>query len=211
MNIQPCIFIVDDDHAVRDALGLIMETAGFAYQAFESAEQFLQTYCPGQPGCLLLDVNLPGLNGHELQAELISRNIHLPIIFLTAYGDIPMTVRAIKAGAVDFLTKPVPRKLLLERIEAVLQNEAMAHEHDIAKEAQCSCLNTLTARELEILPLVLAGHPNKIIAKQLGVSYRTIEIHRIRILKKTGTTNLLELANLCQACQISPATKLETS
>jgi FixJ family two-component response regulator len=211
MNIQPCIFIVDDDHAVRDALGLIMETAGLAYRAFESAEQFLQTYCPGQPGCLLLDVNLPGLNGHELQAELIRRNIHLPIIFLTAYGDIPMTVRAIKAGAVDFLTKPVPRKLLLERIEAVLQNEAMAHEHDIAKEAQCSCLNTLTARELEILPLVLAGHPNKIIAKHLGVSYRTIEIHRIRILKKTGTTNLLELANLCQACQISPATKLETS
>ena len=211
MNIQPCIFIVDDDHAVRDALGLIMETAGLAYRAFESAEQFLQTYCPGQPGCLLLDVNLPGLNGHELQAELIRRNIHLPIIFLTAYGDIPMTVRAIKAGAVDFLTKPVPRKLLLERIEAVLQNEAMAHEHDIAKEAQCSCLNRLTARELEILPLVLAGHPNKIIAKHLGVSYRTIEIHRIRILKKTSTTNLLELANLCQACQISPATKLETS
>ena len=211
MNIQPCIFIVDDDHAVRDALGLIMETAGLAYRAFESAEQFLQTYCPGQPGCLLLDVNLPGLNGHELQTELIRRNIHLPIIFLTAYGDIPMTVRAIKAGAVDFLTKPVPRKLLLERIEAVLQNEAMAHEHDIAKKAQCSCLNTLTARELEILPLVLAGHPNKIIAKHLGVSYRTIEIHRIRILKKTGTTNLLELANLCQACQISPATKLETS
>ena len=211
MNIQPCIFIVDDDHAVRDALGLIMETAGLAYQAFESAEQFLQTYCPVQPGCLLLDVNLPGLNGHELQAELISRNIHLPIIFLTAYGDIPMTVRAIKAGAVDFLTKPVPRKLLLERIEAVLQNEAMAHEHDIAKQAQCSCLNTLTARELEILPLVLAGHPNKIIAKHLGVSYRTIEIHRIRILKKTGTTHLLELANLCQACQISPAPKLGTS
>jgi len=211
MNIQPCIFIVDDDHAVRDALGLIMETAGLAYRAFESAEQFLQTYCPGQPGCLLLDVNLPGLNGHELQAELIRRNIHLPIIFLTAYGDIPMTVRAIKAGAVDFLTKPVPRKLLLERIEAVLQNEAMAHEHDIAKEKQCSCLNTLTARELEILPLVLAGHPNKIIAKQLGVSYRTIEIHRIRILKKTGTINLLELANLCQACQISPAPKLGIS
>ena len=87
----------------------------------------------------------------------------------------------------------------------------MAHEHDIAKEAQCSCLNRLTARELEILPLVLAGHPNKIIAKHLGVSYRTIEIHRIRILKKTGTTNLLELANLCQACQISPAPKLGIS
>ena len=211
MNIQPCIFIVDDDHAVRDALGLIMETADLAYLAFESAEQFLQTYCPGTSGCLLLDVNLPGLNGHELQAELIRRNIHLPIIFLTAYGNIPMTVRAIKAGAIDFLTKPVPRKLLLERIEAVLQNEVLAHEQTIARQDHCSRLNTLTARELEILPLVLAGHPNKIIAKHLGVSYRTIEIHRIRILKKTGTTNLLELANLCQVCQISPAPKLGSS
>ncbi|MGZ8144724.1 MAG: response regulator transcription factor, partial [Methylosarcina sp.] len=108
MSTEPCVFIVDDEYAVRHSLGLVMETAGFAYRAFESAEDFLQNYCPDQPGCLLLDINLPGLNGDELQAELIRRKIHLPIIFLTAYGDIPMTVRAIKSGAVDFLTKPVP-------------------------------------------------------------------------------------------------------
>ncbi len=128
MNTQPCVFIVDDDFAVRDSLQLIMETAGLDYQAFDSAEHFLQSYCPDKPGCLLLDVNMPGMNGDELQAELIRRNIHLPIIFLTAYGDIPMTVRTIKAGAVDFLTKPVPRKLLLERIQDALQHENQMHE-----------------------------------------------------------------------------------
>lgn len=211
MSIQPCVFIVDDDHAVRDALGLVMETANLAYQTFESAEHFLQTYCPGNPGCLLLDVNLPGLNGHELQAELIRRNMHLPIIFLTAYGDIPMTVRAIKAGAVDFLTKPVPTKLLIERIQAVLQHETLRHEQAIAKQALCYRLNTLTSRELEILPLVVAGHANKEIAEHFNISHRTIEIHRSRIFKKTGVTNLLELARLCEACQLPPGPKLESS
>src|SRR5512137_2074688 len=123
MSDKPCVFIVDDDYAVRDSLKLIMETASLEYQTFESAEHFLQTYSPGKPGCLLLDVNMPGMNGHELQTELIRRNIHLPIIFLTAYGDIPMTVRTIKAGAVDFLTKPVRRKVLIELIQAVLHDE----------------------------------------------------------------------------------------
>jgi len=200
MSTQFCVFIVDDEYVIRHSLGLIMETAGFAYQTFESAEDFLQNYCPGQPGCLLLDVNLPGLSGHELQAELIRRKIHLPIIFLTAFGDIPMTVRAIKAGAVDFLTKPVPNNLLIERIQAVLQHEAQLHEQAQDEQALCMRLYGLTSREMEIMSLVVAGHPNKEIARQLGISHRTVEIHRARILKKTGTTNLLELARLYEAC-----------
>ena len=202
MNTQPCVYIVDDDYAVRDALGLVMETAGLACQTFESAEHFLETYCPGMPGCLLLDVNLPGLNGDELQAELNRRNIHLPIIFLTAYGDIPMTVRVIKAGAIDFLTKPVPSKLLIERIQAVLQQEAQIHEHAMAEQALCNRLNNLTSREMEILPLIVAGHSNKDIARHLGISHRTVEIHRARILNKTGATNLMELARMCEACKL---------
>jgi two-component system response regulator FixJ len=207
MNIQPCVFIVEDEYPVRHSLGLIMETAGYAYQTFESAEDFLQNYCPGQPGCLLLDVNLPGLNGDELQAELIRRKIHLPIIFLTAYGDIPMTVRAIKAGAVDFLTKPVPRDLLIERIQAVLQHEAQSHERT-ADQAFCmSQQYGLTSREMEIMALVVEGYSNKEIARQLGISYRTVEIHRARILKKTGTTNPLELARLCEASNFPPPLK----
>jgi FixJ family two-component response regulator len=200
MSTQPCIYIVDDDVAVRDALGLVMETAGLAYQTFESAECFLQAYCPGKRGCLLLDVNLPGLSGHELHSEITHRNIQLPIIFLTAYGDIPMTVRAIKAGAVDFLTKPVPSKLLIERIQTALEHEEQMHEQSITEQALCESLNGLTSRELEILSLAIAGHPNKIIAVRLGISHRTVEVHRSRIFTKTGTTTLLELARLCDTC-----------
>lgn len=204
MSTEPCVYIVDDEYAVRDSLGLVMETAGFAYETFDSAEHFLQSYCPGKPGCLLLDVNMPGLSGHELHAELIRRNMHLPVIFLTAYGDIPMTVRAIKAGAVDFLTKPVPSKLLIERVQAVLQHEARIYEQALAEQALCMRLNGLTSREMEIMSLVVAGHSNKEIARQLGISHRTVEIHRGRILKKTGATNLLELARLCEACRLPP-------
>jgi FixJ family two-component response regulator len=202
MNTQPCIFIVDDDYAVRDSLGLVFENAGLAYQAFGSAEAFLQAYNPGQYGCLLLDLHMQGMNGDELQIELIRRGIQLPIVFLTAYGDIPMTVRTIKAGAVDFLTKPVPSKLLIERVQAVLQHEARRREQAMARQALCNSLNGLTSRELQILPLILAGHPNKEIARHLDISYRTVEIHRARILKKTGATNLLELARLCEACRL---------
>jgi FixJ family two-component response regulator len=203
MNTQPCVFIVDDDYAVRDGLGLVIETAGLPYQAFESAEHFLQTYCPSKPGCLLLDVNMPGLNGLELQTELIRRNItHLSIIFLTAHGDIPMTVRAVKAGAVDFLTKPVPSKLLIERIQAALQQQTRTHQQNTAERALCNRLNNLTSREMEILPLVVEGHSNKDIARLINISFRTVEIHRARILKKTGVANLLELARLCEACKL---------
>jgi FixJ family two-component response regulator len=117
MKMESCVLIVEDDLVLLDALGLVVETAGFAYQAFESAERFLQIYCPHTPGCLLLDVNLPGMNGFELQAELIRRQIHMPIIFLTSHDDSAMKASAIKAGAVDFLTKPVPSKVLIERIQ----------------------------------------------------------------------------------------------
>jgi two-component system response regulator FixJ len=199
MSTQPCVFIVEDEYPVRHSLGLIMETAGYAYQIFESAEDFLQNYRPGQPGCLLLDVNLPGLNGDELQAELIRRKIHLPIIFLTAYGDIPMTVRAIKAGAVDFLTKPVPRDLLIERIQAALEPEAQVNEQAAEQAQSMGQQYGLTSREMEIMALVVEGRSNKEIARQLGISYRTVEIHRARILKKTGTSSPLELARLCES------------
>jgi FixJ family two-component response regulator len=207
MNMQPCVYIVDDDNAVRDGLGLIIEMAGFNFQAFASAEQFLESYCAGPPSCLLLDVNMPGMTGDELQNELNRRNIHLPIIFLTGYGNIPLTVRTIKAGAVDFLTKPVPSKLLIERIKTVLEQETEIHEQTLAQEALRNRLNTLTSRELEVLPLIVGGQSNKEIARVLGISYRTMEVHRARILHKTGVNTILELGHLCEACQIIPKPK----
>lgn len=202
MSIEPCVYIVDDDDAVRDGLGLVIEMADITYQAFESAEQFLAAYCPGQPGCLLLDINMPGLNGLELQEELNRRGIQLPITFLTAYGDIPMTVRAMKGGAVDFLTKPVPSKLLVEHIRSMLRQAALMHKQYQATRALCNRLNNLTARELEILPLIAAGLSNKEIARDLEISYRTMEVHRARILEKTGVATLLELGHLCETCNL---------
>jgi len=204
MNTQPCIFIVDDDYAVRDSIGLVLETAGFNYQAFESAEHFLEIYSAETPGCLLLDMNMRGLNGDELQAELIRRNINLPIIFLTAYGDIAMSVRAIKAGADDFLTKPVSNKLLIERIQAALQHEALIQEQNTVKKALRARLSCLTSREWELLPLIVSGQSNKEIARQLDISHRTVEIHRAQILKKTAVANLMELVRLYEACQLEP-------
>lgn len=197
MTFQACVFIVDDDYAVRDSLGQVMETAALPYQLFDSAEHFLESYKRGQPGCLLLDMNMPGMTGGELQAELIHLNIQLPIIFLTAFGDIPTTVRAIKAGAVDFLTKPVASKLLVERITEVLRQQVALYEH-----SQCNRIMTLTAREWEVMHLVIAGHSNKHVARQLGISYRTVEIHRARVMEKTGASNLLDLVRICSQCQI---------
>jgi FixJ family two-component response regulator len=202
MNIQPCVFVVDDDEAVRDSLGLVFETAGLAYQTFASAESFLESYCPGKPGCLVLDVNMPGLDGHELQAELNRRQDQLPIVFLTAFGDIPMTVRAIKGGAVDFLTKPVDRQLLIERVHAALQLAIQNYTQAIEELSLCDRLNGLTSREREIMDMVVLGLANKQIARQLDISHRTVEVHRAKIMEKTGAKSLLELANLCKVCQL---------
>jgi len=120
---QPCVFIVDDDGAVRDGLGMVLETAGLACQVFENAERFLENYVPGMPGCLVLDIIMPGMHGDELQAELIRRNILLPIIFLTSYSDIPTADRCFNAGAVDYMTKPVQIQQLIKRIQTVLHHE----------------------------------------------------------------------------------------
>lgn len=199
MSMQPCVFIVDDNEGLRYGLGLILEAAGFAFQSFESAEQFLENFCSGMFGCLLLDISMPGMSGQELQSELNQRNIHLPIIFLTAYGSVPMAVKSIKAGAVDFLTKPVPRKVLIECIQEVFQREAHASHQNVVEQAFRNDLSCLTPREIEILALAVSGIPNKLIAQQLGISHRTIENHRRQILKKTGANNYLELARLCEA------------
>lgn len=197
------VFIVDDDYAVRDGLAQVMEAAGFNYQAFESAEHFLQAYCPGNCGCLVLDLNMPDMTGDELQTELIRRNIHLPIIFLTGYGDIPTTVRVIKAGAVDFLTKPVSSKLLTERVRSVLELESQRREDTLPFDQDlCRSLHGLTFRESEVMSLVVAGRSNKEIARQLGISHRTVEVHRARVMEKTGANGLLELARLGEICRL---------
>jgi FixJ family two-component response regulator len=211
MNDQPYVFIVDDDEAVRDSLKMVLETMDINCATYDSAEEFLGNYNPEIPGCLILDVNLPGINGVELHAELNRRNIRLPIIFLTSYGDVPMSVRAIKAGAVDFLLKPIAIPEIIECIQTELQKEIKRHEQNKIEMEFIKNINNLSAREMEILPLVLAGITTKEIALQLNISYRTVEIHRTQILKKTGANSFLELASQCTACNIQFKTPHEES
>jgi FixJ family two-component response regulator len=170
-----------------------MTSAGLATRSFASACEFLAAYEDGAPGCLVLDVRMPGMSGLELQEELARRDAHLPIVFLTAYADVPMAVSAVRAGALDFFQKPVNADQLLERVRDALGLDAESRARRRESEAARLRLARLTSRESEILELVVAGHTNKAIAKQLGLSRRTVETHRSRIMHKTGSGSLPEL------------------
>lgn len=193
------VFFVDDDQAVRESMALLLESADLDARCYDSAKAFLEAITPDQPGCLVLDLRMPGMSGLDLQAELGRRDVHLPIIFLTAMGSIPDTVRALKAGAVDFLTKPFDAASLLDCIRGAMERDRLARQADAAMHSARSRLAGLTEREREILDLALSGNPNKVIAGKLGISPRTVEVHRSHIFLKTGTTTLLELARLLAA------------
>lgn len=195
-NYPPTVFIIDDDTAVRDSLTLLLEQEAIHVQSFTSAEAFLSAYKPDFTGCILLDIRMPGKDGLTLQEELNQRKSQLPIIFLTGYGSIPLSVKAMKAGAIDFLTKPVTRIKLLTSIqsaflEAYKTQHAAEHHQDAL-----SRIVTLTEREQEIMTLVVQGYSNKEIAQRLHISFRTVEIHRSHILHKTGAHNLLDLVRI---------------
>ena len=188
MNTDPQVFVVDDDMVVRQALELLIGTAGYPVRVFANAEDFLAACGPMTRGCLILDVRMPGMDGPTLQRVLHERGIKLPIIFLTAHGNIPLTVRTIKAGAVDFLTKPVEAKQLFERIRMAMELNARFVE---AQER----LAELTEREQEVMMLAVTGKSNKEIARMLDISPRTVEIHRSRVMHKTNAASLVELAD----------------
>lgn len=194
----PTIFIVDDDAPIRDGLAQLLATHYYSVQSFAKAEDFLAQCNPGISGCLLLDLRLPGISGTELQHELEKRGIKLPIIFLTAYGDIPTSVHTLKHGAMDFLEKPISAQTLLEHVQAALAlNEQHQRDRSVRELAQ-SRLAKLTPREREVMRLAAAGQASKEIARALGISHRTVEVHRARIMQKTGVENLVELADLAR-------------
>jgi two-component system response regulator FixJ len=199
MNAAATVFVVDDDAAVRDSLALLLDTAGYAVEAYDGARSFLDAYAPGRTGCVILDVQMPEVSGPELQAELNRRAVDLPIIFLTGHGDIPTTVRAIKSGAIDFLTKPVQGAALLDQVRSALERSAQLRAQAAAARSLQDRLEGLTRREREIMVLAAAGQSNKEIARQLGISHRTVEIHRARVMHKTGAANLVELSRLAEA------------
>lgn len=200
---DPVVFIVDDDPAVRDSLTLMLKQADISVQSFESGEALLSV-CPlGYNGCIIIDVRMPEMDGMQLQEELSRRKIALPVIFLTGHGDIPVSVRAIKAGAMDFLTKPVTReKLLICVRSAFLEGQKRINEAAHNQDA-ISRLVKLTEREREVMALAVQGHSNKEIASCLDISHRTVEIHKSKIMHKTGAINLLDLARIAREGDLS--------
>jgi FixJ family two-component response regulator len=202
-NATNTVFIIDDDAAIRDSLSLMIEQEDIAVQTFESAESFLAAYKPECSGCAIIDIRMPGMDGLELHRVLLEHNILLPVIFLTGHGDIPMSVQAMKTGAVDFLTKPVKREKLMASVRAAIQkSEIVLTENSNHQEAQ-SRLVDLTDRERDVMLLAVQGHPNKYIARHLGISHRTVEIHKSKIMHKTGAINLLDLARIVHESELS--------
>ena len=205
MTLHPTVYIVDDDPAIRDSLSLMIEQENLSVMTFECAENFLSACSDTSFGCAILDIRMPGMDGMQLQEELSRRSILLPVIFLTGHGDIPMSVRAIKSGAQDFLTKPVTREKLLASVRSALQSGTQMLEKIARVQRTRSLLADLTEREREVMMLAVLGHPNKEIARRLGISHRTVEIHKAKIMHKTGAVNLLDLARLVQEGGLSPA------
>lgn len=193
---NPTMYIVDDDPAVRDSLSLMMKQEKIGVLSFDSADAFLNAYQPDYYGCIIIDISMPGMGGLQLQNELSRRGIMLPVIFLTGHGDIPMSVNAIKAGAIDFLTKPVTREKLLTSVRSALFEAKKKMSAAKYNQATRSRIATLTKREREVMRLAAQGCTNKEIASQLGISHRTVEIHRSKIMYKTGATNVIDLAHI---------------
>lgn len=188
------ICIVDDDSAVRDSLAMLLEAAGYSVEAFSDSISFLDAGTGTD--CVILDVNMPGMDGPALQEEMLKRAMRLPILFLSGQGTIPITVRTIKAGAIDFLTKPVDGAVLIGRVEeAMLAGAAMQAKAD-EERTVAEKLAGLTRREREIMTMAVEGLTSKEIAQRLAISYRTVEIHRAHIMGKTGAANLMELAHM---------------
>jgi RNA polymerase sigma factor (sigma-70 family) len=193
---EPTVFVVDDDEAVRNTIGRLVEFVNLIAETFASAQEFLDSYDPIRPGCLVLDVRMPGMSGIKLQAELIEKNIHLPIIFISGHGDVPMAAEAFKKGAVDFIEKPFRNQILLDRIQEALTKDTQFRQKQTELEAAKTKLAILTPREQDVMDLIRAGKPNKVIAGKLGISQRTVEVHRANIMEKMKVDSVAELVTL---------------
>ena len=193
---QQTVYLVEDDEAVRDSLELLLKSEGRTVASFESANAFLKDYSEAMAGCIVLDIRMPGMDGLELQKKLNELHSILPIIFVTGHGDVPMAVDAMKEGAVDFLQKPYREEALLEKIEAALKQDLEQRKTLGEKQEILRRVNTLTPRESEIMERMIAGQANKVIAIELEISQRTVEIHRSRVMHKMGTHSLAHLVRM---------------
>jgi FixJ family two-component response regulator len=193
IGLQATVFVVDDDAAMRDSMYWLLESVSLAVRMFSSANDFLSAGDLCQPGCILLDVRMPGMSGMELLEQLKGHGILQPVIIITGHGDVPMAVRALKHGAFDFIQKPFNGQELLDRVNAALKLDRENRQHHKEIEGLRSHFDILTAREREIMELVVAGYSSKIIGKKLGISSRTVDIHRSNIMKKLNVRSIAEL------------------
>jgi FixJ family two-component response regulator len=203
---QPIVFVIDDDESMRRALTNLFQSVGLRVEVFGSAPELLQSKLPDVASCLVLDIRLPGLSGLDFQTELAKANIHIPIIFMTGHGDIPMTVRAMKAGAIDFLTKPFRHQEMLDAVAMAIERDRKRRKDDEIVSNARSLFETLTPRERDVLALVAAGLMNKQIAAEIGIAEITVKIHRGHIMKKLGTRSLADLVRIAELLGISGAT-----
>lgn len=187
------VHIVDDEEAVRDSIALLLRSVGLASRQYQDAHEFLATYRGGESGCLVLDVRMPRMTGLELQQEINRRGWTLPLIFITAHGDVPMAVEAMREGAIDFLQKPFNDEELIRRVQKALTQDQRLRQQSVDREALSQRLEALTPREREVAERIVAGQANKVIALDLALSERTIELHRARVMQKMGVRGVAQL------------------
>jgi FixJ family two-component response regulator len=203
---QSLVVVVDDEPDVREALAGLFASVGMNVALFPSAQHLLKEGIPGEACCLILDVRLPGTSGLDLQDMLIRLNVGIPVIFMTGYGDVPMTVRGMKAGAVDFLTKPFRDQEMLDAVAAAIDKDRRRRQSDQKLDALLKLYRSLTPREKQIFEKVTVGSPNKNVAADLGLSEITVKIHRGRVMKKMGARSLPDLVRMAELLSSSPAT-----
>ncbi len=203
MNSEPTVYVVDDDAAVRNSLRFLIETAGFRVETFANAREFLGGYDSEIPGCLVLDVRLPGSSGLDLQQQLVAEGITVPVIIVTGHGDVPIAVRAMRTGAIDFIEKPYDDQLLLDRIRHAVDLDIRNRRDRAQRQDILSRLALLTPREREVLEGVVGGNANKQIAGDLGISTKTVEAHRAHVMEKMRVESLAELVRLVQIAGVT--------
>jgi RNA polymerase sigma factor (sigma-70 family) len=203
MTQAPMVFVVDDDPSVRSSLKFLMSSVGLQVESFDSADALLKRKMPDAPSCLVLDVRLRGLSGLDFQRELAARNCHMPIIFITGHGDIPMSVRAMKAGAVEFLTKPFRDQDLLDAVRIALEKDRERREREKEVSDLKERFNSLTPREQKVISMVVSGMLNKQIADQLGTAENTVKVHRSRAMEKMHAQSVVELVKMIEKVESS--------